>query len=51
MTIVDGKQRITTPILFFENKIGFKYKGRVIFAKDVNYPRLIRRIESGHENA
>jgi hypothetical protein len=36
MIIVDGKQRITTLILFFENKIGFKYKGKVIFAKDMD---------------
>lgn len=34
MIVVDGKQRLTTLILFFENKIPFIYKGKEFFAKD-----------------
>jgi len=36
MIIVDGKQRLTTLIMFLENKIPFLHKGKEIFWRDID---------------
>lgn len=45
MTVVDGKQRLTTLLMFFENKIPYIHNGTPVFAKDMEQAdiRLLKK--------